>query len=1031
MLFSNNNVYVVGVTDSLDFPTTEGCFDNILQDNREDAFVFKLSLLSAIIDSISPNPVNESEQVDFIGHGTNGIIEDYSWISNIDGFLSDKQSFSSSSLSSGIHTISFKVKNNFGIWSDNFNYTLTVNGIPTAEIDEIIPNPAVEGEKISFYGNGTDDGTIEDYYWSSSIDGYLSSEKSFDLSNLSIGIHMIYFKVKDDIGVWSEIFETTLTVNENQKPTAIIDSISPNPSQKKMVVEFKGSGIDIDGEIIKYEWDFKGDGTWDWESKTTGNTNHIYYNTGIYYPKLRVIDNSQTNGTDFRTINIQNSPPKVNNVVIHPTKPNTLDKLSINYNYFDENGDIEEGTTYKWFRDEGFGFNLTGFTTVTINFENTKKGEKWKCEITPKDGEDIGLSVNSSVVEIISIIPEVKNITINPINPKTTDGFSVSYEYYDIDNDTEIGSTFKWYKDSGEGYVYTNLNTQNVNPGKTSKGEKWRCEIIPRNEIESGISFISNFVIILNTPPIISNINFNLIEAYTIDEISVTYDFHDIDGDEELWTTYIWYKDIGNGFIDSGITSRYINSGVTLKNEKWKCEVTPSDGEEFGSSLKTNIITIKNSLPIAIIKSPINGKEFYDNNTIHFDASKSSDVDNDNLNIIWMLNSEIFSSEIKFDEKLAVGNYTIKIKVEDGFGGIDFAQVNITVINITAFDFNLVENEIIIEGTPEVDRKIKISITIHNPGVIIVNATIKFYVDTIDSDHLIGVEHISLSALKDLKVSTYWTPKREGTGTIIIIIENFDCVDLNPNNNKVQKTVKVVGKNIKESEVSNNTPIFVILIGVGAILSISIVGTEPGRYGFLSICFIPLYTRIKKEHTLDHFVRGQIFGAIKTNPGIHYSALMRQIGIGNGTLSYHINMLDKQGYIKSRNSGRLKCFYPTGMKLNGKSEYRLNELQAKIIQEIKNKPGLLQKEIIENMNEKQSTINYNILALKRANIIKLEKKGRNKHCYLMDDTFDTKLSEDEKIGISQPRQLTKKCSNCYHDVQIEFVFCNMCGKKFD
>lgn len=63
------------------------------------------------------------------------------------------------------------------------------------------------------------------------------------------------------------------------------------------------------------------------------------------------------------------------------------------------------------------------------------------------------------------------------------------------------------------------------------------------------------------------------------------------------------------------------------------------------------------------------------------------------------------------------------------------------------------------------------------------------------------------------------------------------------------------------------------------------------------------------------------------------------------------------------------------MKLEEKTEYRLNELQLKILNEIK------------------------------------------------------KIQEFEGIEDTQPK--TKKCSNCNSDVPVDSIFCNKCGNKFE
>ncbi|MEM2388529.1 MAG: Ig-like domain-containing protein, partial [Candidatus Thermoplasmatota archaeon] len=54
------------------------------------------------------------------------------------------------------------------------------NNPPIAYIDSISPNPANYGQAVNFVGHGSDsDGTIVEYNWRSSIDGFLSNQASF------------------------------------------------------------------------------------------------------------------------------------------------------------------------------------------------------------------------------------------------------------------------------------------------------------------------------------------------------------------------------------------------------------------------------------------------------------------------------------------------------------------------------------------------------------------------------------------------------------------------------------------------------------------------------------------------------------------------------------------------------------------------------------------------------------------------------------------------------------------------------------
>ncbi len=100
-------------------------------------------------------------------------------------------------------------------WSPNRTVTVILppNHIPVANIDQITPTKALKGERITFNGSGSDeDGTIVAYYWRSSIDGWLSNQSDFSNAGLSIGVHTIYLKVKDNRGDWSVEDTATLTV---------------------------------------------------------------------------------------------------------------------------------------------------------------------------------------------------------------------------------------------------------------------------------------------------------------------------------------------------------------------------------------------------------------------------------------------------------------------------------------------------------------------------------------------------------------------------------------------------------------------------------------------------------------------------------------------------------------------------------------------------------------------------------------------------------------------------------------------------
>jgi len=186
----------------------------------------------------------------------------------------------------------------------------------------------------------------------------------------------------------------------------------------------------------------------------------------------------------------------------------------------------------------------------------------------------------------------------------------------------------------------------------------------------------------------------------------------------------------------------------------------------------------------------------------------------------------------------------------------------------------------------------------------------------------------------------------------------------------------------------NKGPVTAVSASFGLLAFGLLVFTESGKYKLLLLftLLLPLYTRIQKEDVLDQFVRGQIYGFIKTNPGVHYNQILRKVGVKNGTLSYHLGVLEKTELIQSRREGlKYRAFYPTGMNFPKAERFRLTDLQIKIIGCIRSQPGLPQKEIARLLGQKPQTINYNIKVLGQAGLISVVKAGRKTRCFPASD----------------------------------------------
>ncbi len=153
-------------------------------------------------------------------------------------------------------------------------------------------------------------------------------------------------------------------------------------------------------------------------------------------------------------------------------------------------------------------------------------------------------------------------------------------------------------------------------------------------------------------------------------------------------------------------------------------------------------------------------------------------------------------------------------------------------------------------------------------------------------------------------------------------------------------------------------------------------GTETARYGMFKLLVFPLYSRIKKEDVLDHFVRGQIYGYIRANPGVHFNLLRASLRVNNGTLAHHLRTLEIQGFVKTRRDRMFKRFYAMDVEIPDDDGIRLSDLQARILDLVSDGSGSTQAEIADRLKVSQQAISYNLRMMSREGMIQVERAGR-------------------------------------------------------
>ena len=183
-------------------------------------------------------------------------IETFEWISNLDGEISNSLNLTSSDLSLGTHTITFRAKNSVGFWSANVSVSIIVNAVPTIDLDSINPNPLIAGEEaqITVLGLDADEGDVLTYYWSTeTVTLFNDNNQALFSSELTDqGEHIVSVYVQDSKGAKSNVLNLTLSIISQPSVELICDpEIALNEE-----AFFTASAFKPQGSIVKYEWDF-------------------------------------------------------------------------------------------------------------------------------------------------------------------------------------------------------------------------------------------------------------------------------------------------------------------------------------------------------------------------------------------------------------------------------------------------------------------------------------------------------------------------------------------------------------------------------------------------------------------------------------------------------------------------------------------------------------------------------------------------------------------------------------------------------
>ena len=304
-----------------------------------------------------------------------------------------------------------------------YHITITVENRPP-EVEALVNMTSVDtNEPMTFDAVARDDdGDVVLYEWDFDDDGIWdwSSKATPEVEHLygNDGRCEALLRVTDDDDAITESY-VGVTVN-NVGPTAM-GSVSNDDVTTLSEVTFLAGGSDPDGIIVLYEWDFDGDGEFDWDSDTRGvDASHSYNEDGHYGAVLRVTDDDEATATAITEITVRNRAPEAE-ALVETTQGVTYTEIEFDGGGTDEDGSI---VLYEWDFDGDEAFDWNSPSTAQTIFKYSVGGSyDAYLRVTDDDGDT---DISGVTITIAQNRPPVADagddMTVDVDEPITLDG---------------------------------------------------------------------------------------------------------------------------------------------------------------------------------------------------------------------------------------------------------------------------------------------------------------------------------------------------------------------------------------------------------------------------------------------------------------------------------------------------------------------------------------------------------------------------------------------------------------------------------
>jgi hypothetical protein len=430
---------------------------------------------------------------------------------------------------------------------------------------------------------------------------------------------------KDQLG---EAAEATTTVL-NTLPTVEV-SVEPSVPTVSQELQATPTGADVDEDELTYRY------LWLRDGEATGNTDAtLSADETVAGDKWTVrvwpVDDDGEGEPAEASVGVENTLPVALSVTLTPVEAYEDSVLTAEPQGEDEDGD-ELSWTFEWFAN---GEALPDVSGENLDGSSFSKGDEITVRVTPNDGISDGDSITSDVIVILNSAPTSSETTLGPDPAYEASTLTCNGMVFDdLDGDTEDWR-FTWQVDGTD----VSGTAQTMEGADFAKGNVVTCAAAPFDGDVAGDALRSAELTISNTAPVLTKATIDNATPMEGDTLSVVTDGVSDDDGDDVEFGYVWTVDgtkVG--------TSATLGSELFNKGDDIQVEVTPFDGTDYGTPVKSAVVTAVNTPPVAktVTLSPPTPKT--DEDVVATVETGDLDGDKVKVNYAWYVNGKKVSA---------------------------------------------------------------------------------------------------------------------------------------------------------------------------------------------------------------------------------------------------------------------------------------------------------------------------------------------------------------------------------------------------